>query len=904
MGHRAGGPGNYYELVHVRSGVILESEAGPAVTTIHARVNLHHGATVRGFTVHGPQPEYNAAAAITLYDVVGARAENCILIVPVPDPNDHYRSGIFLSLAEQSWFEDCHVAGNAMAYEGGGFRVDLAATFVVRNCTFTDNYAAVRGGGIGIYEAGRALIENCTLVGNATQHRGGGYYGWASLAMKMRNNIIVESVAPDTGGVWDYSYASTQIIFNDVWGNLGGNYYDLALVGPGNISEDPLFVEGIPERFYLTQAAAGQPGQSPCVDAGDPMVLPWGTTRTDGVPDWKRVDMGYHYAHGAGTPTATPTSTGTPTPLPPTATPTPTVSPSPTVSPTPEWPGGAWVELSLNRSWYAPGDRFELLLRLGNRGGPGVADLYVVLDPGGGRYWFWPSWVAYPPSVDREQWRLWAGMEYAETVLELVWPEGAGSASGLRFWAALVDPADGELWDLTSCTFGYGEAEPSRAGPGSLRRANQEPGGERRRPPVLPAEAALWSRELVSLSDNPLKSDPRLALGEDGRLCLAWVEGPLAEPNRWEVWYRERRAGGWSPAARAVLPEGHQPRPALAAGPGGAAGLVYVEEQPDRHRTGFRSRLMGLDRAALRRCTAPRSGAEVLQLEAVPLSAGNGRDFDPCLIRLSQPEGGAPQLALAWVRLPQPGSDLRGLYWAETSGRALVRPQAVAVPPPRQGIIDRGPSVAVDRLSGAIHIVTWNFLGAGDPWRLRHHQRDAEADTWRTEPIPRTAGARNPSLLWSGEPGVFHLVYLVDQGMGRAEYRYLRHAHGAWGRPMSVGPAHPTLARAAGAAGDDGGNLWIAWLDPQGQIRLRRRSAAGVWSQPLTVTRVGNHRGASLAVDPRQDRIFLAYAEETPSGPAVDRIFLATAGIEEVTAVLCGLSRRTAPALPSLHPGR
>lgn len=50
---------------------------------------------------------------------------------------------------------------------------------------------------------------------------------------------------------------------------------------------------------YLGQTAAGQPADSPCVDAGSDLAGNQGMdvywTRTDGVPDSGTVDMGYHF---------------------------------------------------------------------------------------------------------------------------------------------------------------------------------------------------------------------------------------------------------------------------------------------------------------------------------------------------------------------------------------------------------------------------------------------------------------------------------------------------------------------------------------------------------------------------------------------------------------------------------
>ncbi|MHC4501288.1 MAG: vWA domain-containing protein, partial [Planctomycetota bacterium] len=67
-----------------------------------------------------------------------------------------------------------------------------------------------------------------------------------------------------------------------------------------NIGVDPNFIAG----YYLSQIAAAQSLDSPCVDTGsadanDPNIgMHTYTTRTDGVNDVNIVDMGYHYSEG------------------------------------------------------------------------------------------------------------------------------------------------------------------------------------------------------------------------------------------------------------------------------------------------------------------------------------------------------------------------------------------------------------------------------------------------------------------------------------------------------------------------------------------------------------------------------------------------------------------------------
>jgi hypothetical protein len=67
----------------------------------------------------------------------------------------------------------------------------------------------------------------------------------------------------------------------------------------GNIDADPLFVTGPLGDYYLSQVAAGQGVNSPCVDAGSDTAVNLGmdqlVTRTDRIEDSGIVDMGYHY---------------------------------------------------------------------------------------------------------------------------------------------------------------------------------------------------------------------------------------------------------------------------------------------------------------------------------------------------------------------------------------------------------------------------------------------------------------------------------------------------------------------------------------------------------------------------------------------------------------------------------
>jgi len=70
-------------------------------------------------------------------------------------------------------------------------------------------------------------------------------------------------------------------------------------MGIGNVDTDPIFVSGPWGGYYLSQKSAGQEFDSPCLNKGGTATLGFDytsyTTRTDGIFDSGRIDMGYHY---------------------------------------------------------------------------------------------------------------------------------------------------------------------------------------------------------------------------------------------------------------------------------------------------------------------------------------------------------------------------------------------------------------------------------------------------------------------------------------------------------------------------------------------------------------------------------------------------------------------------------
>ncbi|MBN2055348.1 hypothetical protein JW905_10525, partial [bacterium] len=100
---------------------------------------------------------------------------------------------------------------------------------------------------------------------------------------------------------------------------------------------------------------------------------------------------------------------------------------------------------------------FILDLEVENHGTARTADTYIILDitslGGGDGYYFWPGWST---AIDSQE-IVYGGYSWQMSrILEFTWPSGAGSAYGVQFWSALLDPASGMLIsNLDSVAFGF-----------------------------------------------------------------------------------------------------------------------------------------------------------------------------------------------------------------------------------------------------------------------------------------------------------------------------------------------------------------------------------------------------------------------------------------------------------------
>ncbi|MCX6639417.1 MAG: T9SS type A sorting domain-containing protein [bacterium] len=152
------------------------------------------------------------------------------------------------------------------------------------------NTVVYRGGGVLVITSSGATFTNNTIIRNSatggTTSQGAGVLAYSGSSISGRNNIFYSN----SGGSNPNVYGTATLSYCNVEGGFAGT---------GNISSNPLFVNTPPTGyFFLSQTAAGQSQNSPCMNAGDPAsTMVTGSTRSDLVQDAGVVDIGYHWTY-------------------------------------------------------------------------------------------------------------------------------------------------------------------------------------------------------------------------------------------------------------------------------------------------------------------------------------------------------------------------------------------------------------------------------------------------------------------------------------------------------------------------------------------------------------------------------------------------------------------------------
>ncbi len=185
----------------------------------------------------------------------------------------------------------------AMCGKGAGILISNDSTINIeadiKNNLIRDNDSCTYGGGLTIDGAGDGTytITQNTITGNRANWLGDGLLVHNSniATVDVRNSILYFNNGDD---IHD-GPNTTSVTYSDI---------EEGFAGTGNISIDPLFVDGPLGSQYLSQTSTGDPDEtanSPCLDSGSgtasESVMDSLVTRTDDVADSGTVDMGYHY---------------------------------------------------------------------------------------------------------------------------------------------------------------------------------------------------------------------------------------------------------------------------------------------------------------------------------------------------------------------------------------------------------------------------------------------------------------------------------------------------------------------------------------------------------------------------------------------------------------------------------
>lgn len=311
------GPGNK-DIVMIDKSLLLRSENGPETCIIDCE-NSGRGfyfatgaadVTLDGFSIiNGNRSGYptwreNSGAGILVYSG-SPTIRNCIIS---GNTAEQHGGGIMNDYGN-GLITNCLVTGNTSGSSGGGIRT-IHSEPTITDCEISGNNA-VAGGGIplGLTFAGPAggpLVSNCLITGNTATTSAGGLRLNADVVVTVTDCIFWGNTAPAAPEIFldDFSTWSPtlDIGYSDVAGGQAAVQLDpnaTLIWNPGNINSNPLFASGPLGNHYLSQIAAGEGSDSPCVDTGSVTAISAGldslSTRTDGGVDSGTVDMGFHY---------------------------------------------------------------------------------------------------------------------------------------------------------------------------------------------------------------------------------------------------------------------------------------------------------------------------------------------------------------------------------------------------------------------------------------------------------------------------------------------------------------------------------------------------------------------------------------------------------------------------------
>jgi len=257
-------------------------------------LKIYGNPTVEGFTLRNGATEGSGAG---VYVGLGTPTLRRNVITG----NSAVRSGGGVYNAADLALEWCTLADNTAGRDGGGF-YNAGGDPVVQYNVFRDNVAegtgVYLGRGGGFYNSGGApSVWTNVFHDNVADDQGGGLYNLGSspplwhntfysnaagtgdgtgggLYLASGSPVVSNTIVVSNTGGGIHGTVAVTVDYNDVWGHSGDDYGASIVIGPNNISENPLFLDAASGDFHLLKG-------SPCIDEGDTTAL---TLDVDGQP--------------------------------------------------------------------------------------------------------------------------------------------------------------------------------------------------------------------------------------------------------------------------------------------------------------------------------------------------------------------------------------------------------------------------------------------------------------------------------------------------------------------------------------------------------------------------------------------------------------------------------------------
>jgi hypothetical protein len=296
-------PGSYVENVDFLGKTItVRSQKGAAVTVIDGnqagsvvsfRSFEDENSVLQGFTITNGSAAFGGG--VHCHDFTSPTVIDNVITANTADNG----GAIGCYFSSSPTIAGNTINGNSAADDGGGICCYHSFATITNN--MISNNSAYHGGGIHFFDS-TVTISNNTIALNSASIHGGGISCFYESTLTIANTILWQNTAtcgPQISLGYRWYPCTVNIGHSDVEGGRISVHIEPGTTlnwGPGMINANPLFVTGPSGDCYLSQIPAGQPIDSPCLDAGDPLSnVIRGTTRTDEVQDTGVVDIGYHH---------------------------------------------------------------------------------------------------------------------------------------------------------------------------------------------------------------------------------------------------------------------------------------------------------------------------------------------------------------------------------------------------------------------------------------------------------------------------------------------------------------------------------------------------------------------------------------------------------------------------------